>query len=347
MMRERNESGEDMLRSVPSVVESVLKRFDRSTRVTFLCTKRWRGTSSFCDESRFDRLRAERSGVGEPSLYAMFFPECRSVCLLRGGVTMMLASTLAEPIDDVELRLLFSSRSFTSGATGATFASLGQPIDCAKFSMEGVTGLFVLASTRSRSPDVRRGRGLGDGDAFSTISTGGSRSFFGDDLGVRLLRIVTLRIRSVFHSRSGTFSSTGGSLSSSAPTVVSALYAYGYDGRSLSVGVISSSSSSNASPSPRSSSTVLNLWSTGVMDLLRLGSDDASSRAVLKDSALDVEVGYVNRWGRSGTVFALEVRGGLGSGVGGLRALTGVLSDDFFDISELTTLPVCGEVSRA
>ena len=41
------------------------------------------------------------------------------------------------------------------------------------------------------------------------------------------------------------------------------------------------------------------------------------------------------------------VRGGLGSGVGGLRALTGVLRDDFFDMSELTTLSACGGGSES
>jgi hypothetical protein len=179
MMRERNDNGEDVLRSVPNVVESVLKRFDRSARVTFLCTRRWSGTSSFWDESRFERLRDVRSGVGELSLSEMFLPECRSVCVRCGGVTMILASTLVdlvEATDDVELRLLLSSRSFTSriafcSTTGRS--SLGQPIDCAKFSMEGVTGLFVLFSTRSRRPDSRRvrGCGLGDGDALRTIVT--------------------------------------------------------------------------------------------------------------------------------------------------------------------------------
>lgn len=36
------------------------------------------------------------------------------------------------------------------------------------------------------------------------------------------------------------------------------------------------------------------------------------------------------------------VRGGLGSGVGGLRALTGVLRHDLWDMSELRTLSACG-----
>jgi hypothetical protein len=136
---------------------------------------------------------------------------------------MILASTL-DAIDDVELRLLLSSRSFESGVA---LVSLGQPMDCAKFSIDGVTGLLVLALTRSRRPDVRRGRGLGEGDAVSTMSTAGAESLEGDDLGMCFLRIVTLRIMSVFHSRSGMFSSTGVPLSSSAPAMVSASSAHG------------------------------------------------------------------------------------------------------------------------
>jgi hypothetical protein len=117
-----------------------------------------------------------------------------------------------------------------------------------------------------------------------------------------------------------------------------------------SVGVLSFSSISNASPRPRSSSTVLSLSNApiGVVAVLRLGSEDISSRAVWNDSALDD--GYVNSGGRSGVALTalavLAARGGLGSGVGGLRALTGVLSVDFFDRSEATTLSGCGEGSR-
>jgi hypothetical protein len=116
----------------------------------------------------------------------------------------------------------------------------------------------------------------------------------------------------------------------------------GYEGCTLSVGVMSFSEVSKASPSPRSSSpTVLSRWSIGVIDRLRLGSEDASSRAVLNDAAADE--GYAYRCGRSGAALELWVRGGLGSGVGGLRALTGVLRDDFFDMSEFTTLSACGD----
>ena len=87
IIRERNESGEDVLRSYPgtvdmgrswpypSVAESVLMRFDRSARLTFLCTRRCSGMSSGWDESRLERRRSGRSGVGDVSLYAMFFPE--------------------------------------------------------------------------------------------------------------------------------------------------------------------------------------------------------------------------------------------------------------------------------
>ena len=41
------------------------------------------------------------------------------------------------------------------------------------------------------------------------------------------------------------------------------------------------------------------------------------------------------------------VRGGLGSGVGGLRALTGVLRDDFLDMREFTRPSVCGDGSAS
>lgn len=73
-----------------------------------------------------------------------------------------------------------------------------------------------------------------------------------------------------------------------------------------------------------------------MFDLLFPFSDEVrSSLAVLKESALDE--GYGSRSGRSGNVIDSVVRGGLGSGVGGLRALTGVLKPDFLDISNVTT----------
>jgi hypothetical protein len=65
-----------------------------------------------------------------------------------------------------------------------------------------------------------------------------------------------------------------------------------------------------------------------------------SSRAVLNDSAL--EEGYANITGRSETTIDSVVRGGLGSGVGGLRWFTGVLRDDFFERSAETTVSACG-----
>jgi hypothetical protein len=106
--------------------------------------------------------------------------------------------------------------------------------------------------------------------------------------------------------------------------------------------VTSFSSCSKASPSPLSSSTVLSLSTAiaGVADLLSSKSEEErSSRAVMNDSALDDGCGY--RGGRSRVPLTLFVRGGLGSGVGGLRALTGVLRDDFFDMREFTTLSAC------
>lgn len=85
---------------------------------------------------------------------------------------------------------------------------------------------------------------------------------------------------------------------------------------------------------------MLNLSPTGVTDLLS-GFEDRSSLAVRNDSAL--EEGYANIGGRSSGVLEEPlVLGGLGSGVGGLRAFTGVLRDDCFDMRELTTLSAWG-----
>lgn len=122
------------------------------------------------------------------------------------------------------------------------------------------------------------------------------------------------------------------------------------------MGVTSFWSCSNARPSPRSSSTVLSLSFAGVTDLLSSRSEEkGSSLAVRKESAL--EDGYVYIGGRSSVALvplvplealeALEalVRGGLGSGVGGLRALTGVLRDDFCDMREFLTLSASGGCS--
>lgn len=248
----------------------------------------------------------------------MFLPERRSVWRLRGGVTMILASTTVEPIEDVECLLLFSSRPLSFSSV-TTLSSLGQPIAAAKFSIDGVTGLFVLASTLSRRPDWRRGRGLGDGEAVSSARCG-CILFDGEDRGVmRFRRTVTLRIISEFHSPSETLSSP----SSCAPAIASPAPPY----NTPSVGVTSHSSTSNASPNPLSSSTVLNRSPNGVKLRLSLGSElSGSSRAVMNDSAL--LDGYVRTCGRS------ALRGGLGSGVGGLRAFTGVLSVDFLEERE-------------
>jgi hypothetical protein len=117
------------------------------------------------------------------------------------------------------------------------------------------------------------------------------------------------------------------------------------------VGVASLSSLSKARPSPRSSSTVLSRSTSGVEERLLLGSDDKSSLAVVKDSAC--EDGYGKSGGRSTVrVFDMAVllepavRGGLGSGVGGLRALTGVLRADIWEAMEPTMLFRLGCVSR-
>lgn len=111
------------------------------------------------------------------------------------------------------------------------------------------------------------------------------------------------------------------------------------------VGVTSCSSCSNASPSPRSSSTVLSLSFAGVTDLLSSRSDEkGSSLAVWNESALDE--GYVRMEGRSRVALDPLVRGGLGSGVGGLRALTGVLREDFCEMREFLTLSAWGGGSR-
>ena len=110
------------------------------------------------------------------------------------------------------------------------------------------------------------------------------------------------------------------------------------------VGVMSSLSCSNASPSPRSSSTVLSRSLAGVAHLLSSRSEErASSLAVWYEVAR--EEGYVFSGGRSSVAWDGLVRGGLGSGVGGLRALTGVLRDDFWEMSEFRTLSAWGGCS--
>lgn len=148
------------------------------------------------------------------------------------------ADTTVEATDAVESRLLVESRCLPADMPSP---SEGHPMECAKFSMDGVTGLLWLASTRSRRLEARRALLLGVGEAASTMVTAGADSAMGSatgttgfatgsgadtlrgDLwsGLRFLRTVTLRMRSVFHSRSGISSTTWGPLFSSAPTVES------------------------------------------------------------------------------------------------------------------------------
>jgi hypothetical protein len=118
----------------------------------------------------------------------------------------------------------------------------------------------------------------------------------------------------------------------------------GKEGACREVGVTSSLSWSKARPSPLSSSTVLSLSLAGVAGLLSSRSEEkGSSLAVWNEVAR--EEGCVYSGGRSRAVLGPLVRGGLGSGVGGLRALTGVLRDDFCDRSELRTLSAWGGCS--
>ena len=94
---------------------------------------------------------------------------------------------------------------------------------------------------------------------------------------------MTLRISSVFHSRSGTLSGAGEALCSSWLRV-----GVGAAGRALATGVTSLSSRSKARPSPASGSTVRSLSPMGVRARASLGSEETgSSRAVLNDSARD------------------------------------------------------------
>lgn len=165
--------------------------FFLSPILVFLCTSRRGGTSSNTMEPRSEWVTDPRF-AGEltslPILYAMFLPECRSVCLVRGGVVMTMADT-TEVTEAVERRLLLASRCASSA---------GQPMVCAKFSMDGVTGLLWLASTRSRRLEPRRAF-VGVGDALSAAVTAGSGSCWrlrGEvESGRRFLRIVTFRIR--------------------------------------------------------------------------------------------------------------------------------------------------------
>ena len=121
---------------------------------------------------------------------------------------MTMASTTFDVTDDTERRFSSVEMGFLSGMS---CDSVGQPMVFAKFSIEGVCGLCLLASTRSRRLELRRGVDPAAGEA------GGEDSgcFCGDDLGVRLLRTVTLRIKFVSHSRFGISSTPRASLLSS------------------------------------------------------------------------------------------------------------------------------------
>jgi hypothetical protein len=222
----RTENGEALRGAVltvlraPSVSESVLKRLFLSARLAFLCTSLWRGASSNIIELRFEWDAPTRL-IGEPESprKAMFLPEWRSGRWRCGGVVTTTAATTVEATEAVDMRLFLVSG---WGPSGVEWTSAGQPIDCAKSSIEGLRGLLLLASTRSRRLELRRDPVLMVGEAApATVSTGSS-AFWGDESGLRFLRTVTFLINSVFHSRSENSSTTGNSLSSSAPATVSA-----------------------------------------------------------------------------------------------------------------------------
>jgi len=283
--RFRRESGE-AVRS-PSVAESELMRLALSLMLRRLWTNRCSGTSSKLSDVRLEWVAKLGSVELSVSLrYARFFPEWRNVrrlCKGCTGVTMTMASTTVD-VDDVELRF------FSEGlvcSQGVFSVSVGQPIDLANFSMEDDCGLSLLASTRSRKLELRRGVELVAGGTGSVEA----RFFCGDFFGLRFLRTVTFRIKLVSHSRNGLSSmsripllssSRSLRLGSSSKEAVS-------EGTSIMVflGVDSSPSCSKASPNPRSSSTTLNRAARGVVDRLSASDDAGSSLAVVKDSARD------------------------------------------------------------
>jgi hypothetical protein len=154
--------------------EATLLLLFLSAMLVLLCTKRWTGALSACDimELRFECVAEPRSTEELMSLlYAMFFPECRRVCFLCGGVTMTWADTTVEVTEAVESRLLLASRCFSADMR---LLSEGQPMACAKFSTDGVTGLLWPTWTRLRRLEARRARVLGEGEAVSTMVTAGS-----------------------------------------------------------------------------------------------------------------------------------------------------------------------------
>src|SRR5690242_10309236 len=129
----------------------------------------------------------------------MFRPECRSVRCRCGGVVMTTAATTVEATDAVDMRLLLLS---WTGSSGAGLTSAGHPMDCAKFSMDGLRGLSLLASTRSRRLELRRDRVLIAGEAAPAVVSTGSGALAGDETEscLRFRRTVTFLISSVFHS---------------------------------------------------------------------------------------------------------------------------------------------------
>jgi hypothetical protein len=138
----RSDSEGDMMRWDADMSETTLLLLFLSAMLVRLWTRRWAGALSTCDttELRFECVSEPRS-AGELTslLYAMFRPECRRVCFLCGGVTITCADTTVELTDAVESLLLAESRCLS---TDMRLVSAGQPIDWAKFSTDGVTGLL-------------------------------------------------------------------------------------------------------------------------------------------------------------------------------------------------------------
>lgn len=295
----RSDNEGDMMRCDDEMSDATLLLLFRSAMLVLLCTKRWTGALSACDtmELRSEYVR-EPTSVEElmSLLYAMFLPECRRVCFLWGGVTMTWADTTVEATDAVESRLLLASRCFSDDMR---LFSEGQPMDCAKFSTDGVVGLLWPTWTRLRRLEARRAL-VGEGDAVSTTVTAGSGVLQGDfDCGLRFFRTVTLRISSVFHSRSGMSSMVGDTWSGVVSTVPTSLAVStclvgvtGKEGACRVVGVTSFLSCSKARPSPWSSWTVLSLSVGGVAQVLSSRSEEmGSSLAVWNEVAR--EEGYV------------------------------------------------------
>lgn len=163
------------MREVTDMSEATLPLLVLSAIFVLLCTRRRAGAALSACEMTELRLEwvTEPSSAGELTslLYAMFLPEWRRVCFLCGGVTMTCADTTVDVTEDVESRLLAESRCLSPDMT---LPSEGQPIDCAKFSIEGVAGLLWPTWTRLRRLEARRVRLLGVGEAASTTVTAGS-----------------------------------------------------------------------------------------------------------------------------------------------------------------------------